>query len=182
MDAAARIKEAALREFAQYGYDGARLERIAQAAGVHTAQIHYYFRNKRGLYEAVQSALAPPSLDSVIEPLTWPDKPLPERVQNFYERFAEAIQQVALPSSNSTPALYPPLLLSPKPLEVPPWIEALRTAQQFGLIRALPIRFILTQQWGIALTPVWFEEPRENWEKYYRTEAPKLFWEAIKSV
>ncbi|MCS7188916.1 MAG: helix-turn-helix domain-containing protein [Bacteroidia bacterium] len=175
-----RIKEAALREFAQYGYEGARLERIARAAGVHTAQIHYYFRNKRGLYEAVQSALKPPSLEEVLVPLQEINKPLPDRLQDFYERFYAVVQELAFREDRLP--LMPSLFLSPKPLELPEWVEALKGAQHYGLIRPMPIRFILAQQWGIALLPVWYNEPRDTWEKYYREEAPRLFWESVKRV
>lgn len=182
VDAAERIRAAALREFAQYGYDGARLERIARSAGVHTAQIHYYFRNKRGLYEAVQAHLKPPSLEGVLEPLRMREKPLPERVQAFYERFYEAIREMPLPATGGALALLPTLLLSPKPLDIPEWIEALQNARAFGLVKALRTEFILAQQWAIALLPVWFELPRAEWEAYYKQEAPRLFWEAIKAV
>jgi len=182
VDAAERIKQAAIREFAQYGYDGARLERIARAAGVHTAQIHYYFRNKRGLYEAVQGELAPASLDKVIEPLRASDKPLPERIQAFYEQLYEALQKTALPMTDMTSRLLPPLLLSPEPLRIPEWIEALRNAQSFGLLKPLRIEFILAHQWGVGMLPVWFGMPSEERGSYYRVEAPKLFWEAVKAV
>lgn len=181
-EAAQRIKEAALREFAQYGYDGARLERIAKAAGVHTAQIHYYFRNKRGLYEAVQALLTPPSLESALAPLRETGKPLPERIQAFYARFYEGIKDLALSVEEGPGNLLPLLLRSPRPLEIPEWIEALRGAQQLGLLRPLPVRTLLMQQWSLALIPIWFEEPRESWEKYYSEEAPRLFWELVKSV
>ncbi|MCS7296977.1 MAG: TetR/AcrR family transcriptional regulator [Bacteroidia bacterium] len=182
MEAIQRIKEAAVREFAQHGYDGARLERIARAAGVHTAQIHYYFRNKRGLYEAIQNELVPPSLEKVTEPLREASKPLPERVQVFYQRFYEAAHSLSLPRVGQAPHLLPPLLLSPNPLQLPEWIEALQSAQAFGLIKPLRIEFILTQQWGLALIPLWFSFPPAEWEKYYCQEAPRLFWEAVKGV
>lgn len=181
-ETAQRIKEAALREFAQYGYDGARLERIAKAAGVHTAQIHYYFRNKRGLYEAVQALLTPPSLGGALEPLREAGKPLPERIQTFYTRFYEGVKDLSLSMEGGPTNLLPALLRSPRPLEIPEWIEALRGAQQLGLLRPLPVRTLLIQQWSLALAPIWFEEPRESWEKYYTEEAPRLFWEVVKSV
>ncbi|MCX7605768.1 MAG: TetR/AcrR family transcriptional regulator [Bacteroidia bacterium] len=182
MDVAQRIKEAAIREFAQYGYDGARLERIARAAGVHTAQIHYYFRNKRGLYEVVQSLLSPPSLEEVLLPLREMGKPLPERVQVFYERFYTGISSLSWNVEGPSATLLPPLLMSPRPLQLPEWIDALKSAQQFGLVRSLPIPYILAQQWSLALLPLWFEEPKEKWEKYYREEAPRLFWDSVKVV
>jgi AcrR family transcriptional regulator len=48
-----RILEAAEREFAARGFGGARTRAIAAAAKTNVAQIHYYFRTKEALYEAV---------------------------------------------------------------------------------------------------------------------------------
>lgn len=52
-DTEARIFEAALRVFARKGRDGARLQEIADEAGIHRPLLHYYFRTKQQLYEAV---------------------------------------------------------------------------------------------------------------------------------
>ena len=52
-DTEARIFEAALRVFARKGKDGARLQEIADEAGIHRPLLHYYFRTKQQLYEAV---------------------------------------------------------------------------------------------------------------------------------
>ncbi|GIV25991.1 MAG: hypothetical protein KatS3mg026_1683 [Bacteroidia bacterium] len=180
MDARSRILEAAIQEFAQYGYDGARLERIARAAQVHTAQIHYYFRSKKGLYEAVQAHLQPPSLEEVMEPLKAADLPLPQRVQEFYRRFYTATQALGWEGGNW--ALLPPLLRDPRALEMAPWIEALTQAQQVGLVRRWPLRFVLSLQWSLAMEPLWYAFPPEAREKHYLEEAPRLFWEAVKAI
>ena len=45
--------EAAIPEFAQFGYAGARTERIAKRAGVNKQLLFYYFGTKAGLYRAV---------------------------------------------------------------------------------------------------------------------------------
>ncbi|MEJ2546469.1 MAG: TetR/AcrR family transcriptional regulator [Gemmatimonadota bacterium] len=52
-DTEARIFEAALRVFARKGKDGARMQEIADEAGIHRPLLHYYFRTKQQLYEAV---------------------------------------------------------------------------------------------------------------------------------
>ena len=44
---------AAEKEFMTHGYDGAKTMRIAAAAGVTHAMLHYYYRTKRNLYEHV---------------------------------------------------------------------------------------------------------------------------------
>lgn len=47
------ILRAAEVEFATYGFKGASMNDIAQRAGLPKANIHYYFKNKLGLYKAV---------------------------------------------------------------------------------------------------------------------------------
>jgi len=47
------ILQAALAEFACHGFRGTTMQRIAEAAQVPKANIHYYFSNKLGLYGAV---------------------------------------------------------------------------------------------------------------------------------
>jgi AcrR family transcriptional regulator len=56
-DASADMRQALLdagkTEFANYGYDGARLERIAAKAGCAKRMLYYYFGNKKDVYLAV---------------------------------------------------------------------------------------------------------------------------------
>jgi TetR/AcrR family transcriptional regulator len=47
------ILKAAVVEFGEKGVSGARTEAIATAAGVNKALLHYYFKDKAGLYKAV---------------------------------------------------------------------------------------------------------------------------------
>ncbi|HCH32729.1 MAG TPA: TetR family transcriptional regulator [Oceanospirillaceae bacterium] len=47
------ILRAAEVEFARHGFQGSTMQRIAEAAQVPKANIHYYFTNKLGLYGAV---------------------------------------------------------------------------------------------------------------------------------
>ncbi|MEV7325139.1 TetR family transcriptional regulator [Streptomyces sp. NPDC093970] len=48
-----RIIGAAVGEFSAHGYSGARVTRIAKAAGVNAQLISYHFDGKAGLYQAV---------------------------------------------------------------------------------------------------------------------------------
>ncbi|HEY9766629.1 MAG TPA: TetR/AcrR family transcriptional regulator, partial [Chroococcales cyanobacterium] len=52
-DTQAKITEAALEEFAEKGKDGARMQAIADRAGVNKALLHYYFHTKDDLHLAV---------------------------------------------------------------------------------------------------------------------------------
>jgi len=48
-----RILDAAVFEFAEHGFAGARIERISQRAGTVDRMLYYYFGNKERLYQAV---------------------------------------------------------------------------------------------------------------------------------
>ncbi len=54
-----RIVQEAERVFASFGYDGASLRQIAEAAGVPVALVSYHFGSKDGLYRAVFYRRAP---------------------------------------------------------------------------------------------------------------------------
>lgn len=48
-----RILTAALAEFSEFGLAGARVDRIAQKAGVNKAMIYYHFSSKKALHQEV---------------------------------------------------------------------------------------------------------------------------------
>lgn len=48
-----RILEAAKKVFHSKGYDGARMQEIADEAGVNKSLVHYYYRSKDNLFQAV---------------------------------------------------------------------------------------------------------------------------------
>ncbi len=48
----AKILDAAVRQFSQYGLAGARTDAISKAAGVNKALLYYYFKDKSSLYSA----------------------------------------------------------------------------------------------------------------------------------
>lgn len=52
-DTEKRIKEAATKIFTEKGLAGARMQEIADAAGVNKALVHYYFRNKKQLFDLI---------------------------------------------------------------------------------------------------------------------------------
>jgi AcrR family transcriptional regulator len=75
-----KILEAALAEFGEHGYAGARTARIAARAGVNEQLISYYFEGKAGLYQALANRWR-----SVSAELAGPEVPLAEVVGNFLQ-------------------------------------------------------------------------------------------------
>jgi AcrR family transcriptional regulator len=60
-----RIIEAAKLEFCKTGLTGAKLENIAQRAGVSKQLIHHYYRTKPGLYVAVASEISADAINDL---------------------------------------------------------------------------------------------------------------------
>jgi TetR/AcrR family transcriptional regulator len=52
-----KILEAAKNVFVAKGMDGARMQEIADKAGINKALLHYYFRSKERLFEAIFSGI-----------------------------------------------------------------------------------------------------------------------------
>lgn len=48
-----KIIASALAEFAEHGYEGARVDRIADRAGVNKAMIYYHYKGKENLYAKI---------------------------------------------------------------------------------------------------------------------------------
>ncbi|SCE80927.1 TetR/AcrR family transcriptional regulator [Micromonospora mirobrigensis] len=60
-----RLLDAARDEFAAVGIAGARVDRIAAAAGSNKAQIYHYFGSKDGLFDAVFEEIARTTVDEI---------------------------------------------------------------------------------------------------------------------
>ena len=79
-----RILDAAHAVFVRRGTEGARMQEIAEEAGVNKARLHYYFRSKDRLAEAVFLRAGRRLFPSVIATLQ-SDLPLEEKVQRVIE-------------------------------------------------------------------------------------------------
>jgi AcrR family transcriptional regulator len=79
-----KIKKAAKEIFLQYGKDGARMQMIAQRAGVNKALLHYYFRSKERLFYEILK-------DSILDLFVFLDNIPPEvSFKNFLWSFIDA--------------------------------------------------------------------------------------------
>ena len=77
-----QILEAAKNVFQAKGMDGARMQEIADKAGINKAMLHYYYRNKQLLFEAVFKNvfyLLAPQLNAILND----DSIIEEKVKNF---------------------------------------------------------------------------------------------------
>ncbi len=87
-----RILAAAAVEFAERGFGGARVDRIARRARVNKAMLYYHFRSKQGLYRALLRrtfTLAAERFGAIAATAA----PAPDKVDRLIAEFAGLIEQ-----------------------------------------------------------------------------------------
>lgn len=86
------ILEAAKRVFHEKGLAGARMQQIADEAGINKALLHYYYRNKQQLFKAVFSeafATLVPQINEMFDA----EEPLFDKIRNFADRYMTLLMQ-----------------------------------------------------------------------------------------
>jgi AcrR family transcriptional regulator len=86
-----RIYEAARDIFHERGFDGARMQEIADRAGINKALLHYYYRSKDLLFEKVYQAAAKKLIPNIVESLRGDDS-LPIKVEKFVSGYIDTLR------------------------------------------------------------------------------------------
>lgn len=85
-----QILNAAKQVFQTKGMDGARMQEIANKAGINKAMLHYYYRSKQLLFEAVFKnafSLLAPQLNAILND----DSTIEEKIKNFTSNYISFI-------------------------------------------------------------------------------------------
>lgn len=85
-----KIIEAAKTVFIRKGMDGARMQEIADEAGINKALLHYYFRSKQKLFEAIFKSLFHQIFPKVVT-LVNSDKPILDRISHFINHYLDIL-------------------------------------------------------------------------------------------
>ncbi len=86
------ILNAAKKVFQTKGMDGARMQEIANEAGLNKAMLHYYYRSKQLLFEAVFKnafSLLAPQLNAILND----DSSIEEKIRNFSHNYITFISK-----------------------------------------------------------------------------------------
>jgi AcrR family transcriptional regulator len=87
-----QILVAARGVFITRGYEGARMQEIADKAGINKALLHYYFRSKENLFDAVFSEVAAnlfPAMRQVLEA----ELAIKEKISFFIKIYLSALKE-----------------------------------------------------------------------------------------
>lgn len=92
LDTEEQILNAAESVFQKKGMDGARMQEIADEAGINKALLHYYYRSKQLLFEAVFSsafALLAPQINKILND----DSSIEDKVRSFTHNYINFISK-----------------------------------------------------------------------------------------
>jgi len=87
-----KIFEAATVEFIEEGMTGARMQNIANRAGINKALLHYYFRTKDHLFEAVFSKMARKMFNK-FSPIFEENMSLEDKIRFFFREHISFMQR-----------------------------------------------------------------------------------------
>lgn len=85
-----KIVEAARAIFTAKGLDGARMQEIADEAGINKALLHYYFRSKEKLFDTIFSEALSALIPDIIQVLESKDAFF-DKIRNFVNRYIDLL-------------------------------------------------------------------------------------------
>jgi AcrR family transcriptional regulator len=171
-----RLVEAAIKEFAEFGIAGGRVDRIALHANANKAQIYHYFGSKDQLFDAAFAEISA----RVAAAVPFDAYNLPGYASNLadlYEQQPEILriatwQRLERPSDDTNPRIQDTVRTK---------LGAIRTAQQEG---ALPDRYPpevllglvlnLASSWAAAVPEVLATLPSANRSQHIADAARRL--------
>ena len=86
-----QIKAAAKKIFVKKGFAGARMQEIADEAGINKALLHYYYRNKAKLFEVIFEETFHMLLPKMTQVVT-ADKSIIEKIEMFIPMYIQTIR------------------------------------------------------------------------------------------
>lgn len=158
-DTRSEIIEAARAEFFTHGYEGTRLQNIADQIGVTKAMIHYYFNTKKELFERVyhQSVLDIfGGLDDIIKK----DIPLFKKIEQLVEaclQKSESYPRVlafVITESSRKPEWLQPIFEEQVHLELDAFNRELEEAASNYQIASVTARSLLLNIFSLCYYPV----------------------------
>lgn len=87
-----KIQQAASKIFIEKGFAGARMQEIANAAGINKAMLHYYYRSKEKLFQSIFMEVIKEFTPKMIGVLN-SDLPLKEKIERYVEEFIDMLKK-----------------------------------------------------------------------------------------
>lgn len=185
-----KILNAAQNVFIQKGMDGARMQEIADEAGINKALLHYYFRTKQKLFEAIFKKVFSNILPNLMD-MVHSDLPIEEKLGIFIENYIDLLMKnpylpnFILKEIHRDPGFLASILKrnGMKPKEV---FALFEKEMEAGKIRIMDPRDLLVNILGLSIFPiaaqpllniVFFENDKKAYHEFLlkRKESVKAF-------
>lgn len=157
-DTREKILDAARIVFHRAGFDGARMQDIADGAGINKALVHYYFRNKDELFESVFKESFRTHFQPIIAVMQL-DIPLEDKVTRFVNAYISTIQihpyipGFVIHELNRNPDRMAEMAVSMNRAAVGVFLQQLRDGMDAGVFREMDPRQALVSLLSMMLFP-----------------------------
>lgn len=154
-----RIIQAAKQEFIEKGFAKTSMSDIAARVGINRSGLHYYFRTKEKMFEAVFADIVLSFIPS-IHNIILQDKPISERIAEMVDVYYNVFRKepcfpvfIAQEIQRDAAHMYNTI----SKLEIGQYAtrikEALQAEMRKGTIREMPIEFIFYTFYGLVVFP-----------------------------
>lgn len=144
-----KILAAARKVFVKKGMDGARMQDIADEAGINKALLHYYFRNKEKLFEKIFIEVAGAFIPKV-ENILNSDKPVFDKINSFCNEYISQMMETpfvpifVLNEVNKQPAAFLKKVLGGRKISVDVFLRQIESEIKAGIIKPFqPVDLLL---------------------------------------
>lgn len=154
-----KILDAAKEVFFDKGMYGARMQDIADKAGINKAMLHYYFRNKEKLFETIFSEATKnlfPKLSSILES----DEAVLRKIEMICVEYINQIQQIPylplfiLSEATRQPEIFLKLVWSKHKPPLKSFVDMIQTAVKQGKIKPVHPFQLLMNILSLSIFPI----------------------------
>ena len=153
-----KILEAAKKIFLAKGLDGARMQDIADEAGINKAMLHYYFRSKDKLFEKIFTEVANHFFPKLMAILI-SDQSIFEKIESFCEEYINQVIQTPyvpifiLNEINRQPEAFLNKVLNIRKPPVDQFLKQLEKERKQGIIKRLEPIELLVNVMSLCIFP-----------------------------
>lgn len=186
-DTRTEIIKAARGQFIKHGYEGARLQKIADEIGVTKAMIHYYFNTKQELFERVYAQSLEQIFGDLPETLE-KDIPLFKKIEELIAsclQVADSSPQVlafVVTESNRKPEWLRPILEQQFSFGIQAFDEELKQAASNYQITSVDAQTLILQIYSLCYYPVLSQTINKSLFDFEASDAGELKTSARKGV
>lgn len=191
-----QILEAAKQVFQERGFAGARMQEIADKAGINKSMLHYYFRSKDNLFQTVfQKSIRqffPKIFEVLNSGLAFHPK-INKLVETYYQMFKEQphLPRFIIHEMNQHPDRFKQFVSSIG-IEIPEqFIKQIRTEIEAGTMKEIDPREFIINTIGMCVFPLiarpmietvfgMNDEQYQQFLEHRKKELPKFILNAVK--